>query len=261
MFFSTSLISCSKDNDDSGQIIEGVNVNTGKRLLELQLGYSYNGGLHPACNFKVEYDSKGRMNKILFERSEYEYNKESGKYNYYYTGELSEVAFIDYDLRVLKIYSYDYSWGKKSSKTFSFVLNEDGYISQIGTCFMKYDPKGYLIGVEAPKGISTLVFDSNDLIKASVSSLNKGNIVLYYISYENVDNQGDLYVKINHDEKEYVKSLDINDIVCLIAYQSGLFGKVAKSIIHLKSKQQASLFLDYKDRVYSYDCVMTFICE
>lgn len=266
------IVACGGDGDDnengSNQNVDGVNITTGKRLSELRLEYD-ESGIIPLI-YKVEYDSKGRINKILFKKIEYNYDNET----FYYTGDFSLIASIDYDLRVVNCYD---PYRPDFSKIYGCVLNEDGYVSQIGTCTLNYDSNGYLVGVEQPKGIGTLTYTYNDLVKASVSNLVKGNITLFYVSYGNLEGQGDLFFNIlrTDDKKREDKgwgniinvillrttNLGITDIAYLIAYQSGLFGKVAKTFISLKSKRESTSLLDYKDNKYSYRLKMTFVCE
>ena len=129
---------------------------------------------------------------------------------------------------------------------------------------MQYDSKGYLIGVEEPRGISSLAYDGNDLIKASVTTFRKGKIYLYYVTYGNDDNQGDLYVKIRYAEQDLSEILKYPNYVGLIAYQAGLFGKVAKSFIQLKSKDKTnSVFeiINESNSKNSYTFNLTFIYE
>ncbi len=251
--------SCGGDDPENGssQNVDCVNVTTGKRLSELRLEYENMNKL--PLIYKAEYDSKGRINKILFKEIDSKYDKEKKEYISYYTGEFSLIALIDYDLRVVNCYNpYDSSF----SKIFGCVLNEDGYVSQIGTCTLNYDSNGYLVGVEQPKGVGALSYTNNDLVKASVSDLIKGNITMYYVSYGNLENQGDLFINIlRTDDKKRTTNLGITDMAYLIAYQSGLFGKVAKTFISLNSKSESTSLLDYKDDKYSYSIKMTYVCE
>ena len=253
------IVACGGDDSENGSSknVEGVNVTTGKRLSEFRLEDENKNNL--PLIYKAEYDSKGRISKILFKKIESEYDKEKKEYIPYYTGEFSLIALIDYDLRVVNCYNpYESSF----SKIFGCVLNEDGYVSQIGTCTLNYDSNGYLVGVEQPKGIGALAYTNNDLVKASVSDLIKGNITMYYVSYGNLENQGDLFIKIlRTDDKKKATNLGITDMAYLIAYQAGLFGKVAKTFISLNSKSESISLLDYKDDKNSYNVKMIFVCE
>lgn len=237
---------------ESTKKADGVNVVVGKKLMELKVMDNSNSGL---AHYKVEYDSKGRMSKIIgeyFKTDYFEFDWWSPDYvvindniKYYPTGEYTELATIDYDLRIVTLFL------SKSKIWYNFTLNNDGYISQIGTTVLNYDSNGYLTGVDEVKGISTLVYDSNDLIKASVSKIADGNLSLYYITYGNQDNEGDLYIKVKRsdDKKNYDNALwkiDDKDAICLIAYQSGLFGKVSKSVLHLRNKNEAQALLGYE---------------
>lgn len=253
------IVACGGDDNENGSSknVDGVNVTTGKRLSELRFEYGDEyGNVALPLVYKAEYDSKGRINKILFKDIEYKYDKEKKEYIPNYIGEFSAIAIIDYDLRVVKIFDINDS---KYSESYGFVLNENGYVSQIGACTLNYDSNGYLVGVERPKGIGDLFYTNNDLVKASLSNLIKGNITLYYVSYGNLENQGDLFLNILRSNM----TIHFNkaDIAYLIAYQSGLFGKVAKTFIPLNSKSESTVLLDYKDSKYSYSFKMTFICE
>ena len=253
---SISMIgACGGDNEiESGNKIDGVNVIAGKKLLELRIESDTFYNRLPYC-YIVEYDTKGRINRISYKLTNSKYDEEKGEYVNEYSGELYEIAFIDYDLKVLKVLkSY-------TPISIGFDLNEKGYISRIGSCTMKYDEKGYLIGVDAPKGISSLVYDANDLIKASVADLNRGNIFLYYVTYDNINSQGDLIINIRNAEYGGSNFWDFSNVTCLIAYQSGLFGNVAKSFIHLNSKSNTSSIIGYKDDKTNYSLKLSFKYE
>ena len=249
----TALVACGgNDENESGKIVDGVNVTTGKKLLEVIMekdGF-------PTMKYKMIYDSIGRISKILF------IVPERGKT---YSEITYEKLLIDYELRVVKILHIGYY---NSYYSYGFILNEDGFVSQLGTCTMKYNSKGYLVDVEEPNVINTLTFDGNDLIEASVSNMRHGNMTLYYATYGNIDNQGDLYFSIKRDIKPYIEGNDYdwlvinkNVIPFFLIYQSGLFGKVNERVMNFKNKNVASSLIDYVDNVYSYSFKMTFISE
>ena len=50
------MVACGDDNDNGSGKIDGVNVTNGKRLIQI--------GDNPA-GLKIEYDTKGRINRIL----------------------------------------------------------------------------------------------------------------------------------------------------------------------------------------------------
>lgn len=243
------MVACGGDDDNgSGKKVDGVNVTNGKRIKEVY--YHYNNTKNLA--FKVEYDTKGRITSILFNGRHYDYNQKI------YVEDFYEVAKIDYDLRALKVYDSDYT-GK--SDVLGFALNESGFISQIGTCTLKYDSKGYLIGVDEPRGISTLAYDANDLIKASVTTFRKGKMYLYYVTYGNDDSQGDLYINIRYADHDLSEIRKLVDYVGLIAYQAGLFGRVSKSFMNLKDRDEASSLFEFQNDRKSESIKLTFIYE
>jgi hypothetical protein len=209
----------------------------------------------PTMKYKMIYDSIGRISKILF------IVPERGKT---YSELTYERVIIDYELRVVKILDIGYY---NSYYYYGFNLNEDGFVSQLGTCTMKYNSKGYLVDVEEPNVINTLTFDGNDLIEASVSNMKYGSLTLYYATYGNIDNQGDLYFSIKRDDKQYYYGDDYYNIIsrnvipCFLIYQSGLFGKVNERVMNFKNKNVASSLIDYIDNRYSYSFKMTFISE
>ena len=130
---------------------------------------------------------------------------------------------------------------------------------------MNYDSNGYLTGVKELQTIGSFAYNSNELIKASISSLYKNEMSLFYISYGNEDNQGDIYINIQqtgNTKSHNSLLLDISDIAVFMAYQSGLFGKVGKTFIHLQSKSELSSLFGYNsDNGISSNGKMTFICE
>lgn len=255
------MVACGGDDEEddngSGVIIDGVNVINGKKLVGLEI-YSDEDPSSLSLNVKIEYDSKGRMSKILFEQYTIDYDVNTNTYKQYFSGNFKEYASIDYELRVISLKSY-------YNKSYNYSLNKDGYISQIGTCILEYNENGYLTGVNQTSGISTLAYDANDLLKASVSQLSMGNISLYYVSYDNVDNEGNLFVRVKRtDDKRSFSRIDERDVVCFIAYQSGLFGKVCKSVVNVTNKSEASALFDYDNndsKNYSLSGKIVFHCE
>lgn len=250
------MVSCGGDDDNSGSgaIVDGVNVINGKKLVGLEIDADNSSS---PINVRIDYDSKGRMSKILFEKVKFD----KQTYKYYLTGEFEEYASVDYELRIvsLKLDSYNYS-----HMSYHYSLNNDGYISQIGTCILDYNQSGYLTGVNETRGISTLAYEANDLLKASVSELSLGNIALYYVTYDNVDNEGTLFVRVKRTDDKKKSSIDVKDVICFVAYQSGLFGKVCKSVVNVTSKSEAYALFDYdnnEDKNYSLSGKIVFHCE
>jgi len=215
------LVACG-DSDDNGKtkIIDGTNVSQGKKLVELYLNPDniYSSIRH----YKVEYDSKGRLSKLL-------------KGN-------SVILQMDYDFRVITIEpesSYRRQYG--------FALNKDGYISLIGKATINYDENGYLTGIDDLKESSLYAYnDDNEFIKAAVSPISSGNMRLFFVTYGNQQNNGDIYVRVSRTY-EAGKSVDISDhaVMYFVAYQAGLFGKVTNTVINLKSKNEVNALFDY----------------
>lgn len=257
MVLSLPIVFACGNDDDSGKIVDGVYVAPGKKLVELQL----KGDNDPdPLIFKAEYDSKGRLTKMCYRKIEPKYDSETQNYVYVY-GEDVNMAIIDYDFRIVRVFG---TFNPNYVRTYDFILNEEGYISQIGECVLNYDSNGYLTGVKELNTIGSFAYNSNELIKASISSLYKNEMSLYYISYGNEVNQGDIYINIQQtdDRKSRYLSPDLSDIAVFIAYQSGLFGKVGKTFIHLQSKSELSSLVGFNnDYGFSVNGKMTFICE
>jgi len=245
------VVACGGDDESSSRkIVDGVNVPTGKKLVELRLAYENNSREEVPDVYTVEYDSKGRLSKVMHKKKSY----------YEYTGEILTAATIDYDLKSVKIYSptqADKFW------SYGFTLNDDGYVSKIGPCTLTYDSNGFLTGVEDTKGFSSLVYDGSDLIKASVSNFSNVNVSMYFVSYENLNNEGDLLINIQRNDEKFSNGsgLDNDNIVTLIAYQSGLFGRVSKTFINLKSRSEMSTLVGYKSSRRNMNGRITFVCE
>lgn len=256
------MVSCGGDEEDddngSGVNIDGVNVINGKKLVGLEIYDEEKSSL--PMNFKIEYDSKGRMSKILVEQIAYDY--ENNTYKPYLSGKFMECASIDYDLRVISFRWNSYS---RYQKSYNYSLNKDGYISQIGTCMLNYNQDGYLTEVNQTSGISTLAYEANDLLKASVSQMSMGNMSLYYVTYNNIENEGNLFVRVKRtDDKRIYSRIDERSVYSFIAYQSGLFGKVCKSVVNVTNKNEAYALFDYDNNDkndYSSSGKIVFHCE
>lgn len=245
----TMMVSCGGENETDGgdKNIDGVNVVSGKRMTELNL-YESKDDSEPSSVYKMEYDSKGRLTKLLVEQWESSmYGSGNGKYR---SGKYTDLATIDYELRVITIY---FNTTSSSKMMFGFSLNKDGFISQIGECSFNYDTNGYLIGVENPKGIGTLVYDNNELVKAMTSHFSNGRTSLYYITYGNVNDKGELYtlVKRTNTDRTSTPFKNFESVIGFIAYQSGLFGKVVKVVYNLKDKNDATQLFKYSSDNYN----------
>lgn len=252
---SFGMVACGSDDDgssNSGSVVDGVNVASGKKLVELKYA-NINSNHNFEVSLKIKYDSKGRMTQILQEGLEWDNQSEK----YYSTGKYNEVAKIDYDFRIISIpnpYPDSYSYYRDGS--YSFSLNENGYVSQIGRCHLSYDSNGYLKEVSDPWNASNLVYEGNDLLKASVSPFSGGNVTLYYVTYGNTDKQGNLYINVKRtDSKDkYTWSeMGPSQMLSLLAYQAGMLGKVTKSCLHLKDSKEASAIFDYENSAHSAD--------
>ena len=254
---STALIACSGDGEnESGKKVDGVNVTTGKKLKELKLigDYEDKHSEHGFLNegiithvYNLEYDSKDRLIRI---KGRNQRNPEND----------GTELLIDYDLRTM---TFIRKYGPKDTNTYNydFAINENGYISQLGVYNLRYNPKGYLVDVEGPEKIGSISYTEN-LVDASLLNLEYGKIALYYFTYDNNGNQGDLYFNIQcigrytyHAVSEYPV------IFSLIAYQSGLFGKVVESIFNLKNRNEATSLVSYFDEFATYNIKMIFIRE
>ena len=238
------ISSCGDDDDDNGtaKTDVGVNVVKGRKLIELNID--------SAIVFKVQYDSKGRMDKILRNRNSLDRVKEKDSIK----EEFIVIMEIDYDLRVFTIYDWDYNYSSWRNEyhpySFGFALNEDGFISLLGNNVLKYDSNGYLESVDSPEGLSTLSFNNDGYFKASISSMKAGQMKLYYATFGDRNKKGELYVSVSSTSQEkflligHPETFGYNRVLCLIAYQAGLFGKVSEGCFHFKDAKDASMFFD-----------------
>ena len=270
----TLLVSCGDDDNNNGETrnIDGVNVITGKKWVELTISSDDNNKLPYV--FNIKYDSKGRLSEI--------WGKEIAKNNNgdrkeYYTGEYVQIASIDYDLRIIKLLRRDFYNKNDLGSTYqldktynavNFSLNNSGYISQIGSSILNYDTYGYLIGVNEPKAIITTGYENNELIKSATSYITKGFMSLYYVSYGEIDNKGDLYIRVRQDSSndpyyssDYYYEFRNLDIAVLVAYQAGLLGKVSKTMLHLKNNSGNNAMIDYDFKNHTSKGKISFVCQ
>ena len=240
------MVACGgDDNDASNQsnIVDGFNINTGRKLLRLNIigsqddiTYYYNYGKlnkkDVQSEFNIEYDSKGRLSKVIITYPSYSEIVSN-----------QEVLKIDYDLKVISVGSL-YS----NVMNFNFTLNKHGYISQFGNYSCTYDSYGYLTGVESIKDIWTLAYDEGELIKSAVNNLR--SIQLYYFFYGEDNNNGDLLFYMNNSSTERYRDLgrqqDLQAVLCYIAYQAGLFGKITTHCTYLTKSNAASAIFNKK---------------
>lgn len=255
------VMACSdSDEKKESSIVDGVNVVNGKKLIELLMYDEDNYYLYPnACSYKLEYDTKGRINKLLIKRGVYYKSKDSLSFD----NDYEEFASIDYDLKMLI----------RDQVMYPFSLNKDGYISQIGTSFLTYDKNGYLSGVDEVDGIGQLVFEEDKLLKATISEYSNNNTSLFYVLSGDDDAQGELYIRINNTTSNHGIKTPIGNhffgspsacrraIPTFIAYQAGLFGKVSKTVLNLTSEKDKQLILNYIKDGKSTNYKVFFKCE
>lgn len=240
------VVACSSDDSKGSSKIDDVNVINGKKLVKLGFSSTYSG----TQVYKIDYDNKGRLSEISSGSIKYQENESQQMVPY--DTVYSQIASIHYDTQVVSI-----PFGNKS-ESFSFSLNDKGYISRIGGCTLTYDSQGYLNTVDEGKRFATLYYDSNDFIKASISKL-VGGVALYYVPYANSVDEGILYIRVQHsDEGSFRSNIDRQDICVFIAYQAGLLGQVTKTVLNLKDPNEAKAVFEY-DGGYSESGEITFV--
>ena len=217
------LTSCGGDDDGTSSVIDGVNVYNGKKLTRLEV---------PKNSFRVFYDSKGRLTNVVWTHKIRIY--ENGKYS---EAEVN-IMRIDYDFRIVSI-SNAYS-----SANYMFSLNDKGYISQIGNCSCSYDSYGYLTRVENVKEIWSLVYNEGELIKSLVNSLKYGDMEIYYMFYGESKDSGELIFYMNSEKENGIGDKPEQAVMCFIAYQSGLFGKITNHCTYLSRSNETSAVLE-----------------
>ena len=247
------MVSCGGDDDsvtepNNSEIIDGVNVPKGKKLVQLK--YVMQNSI---WSFIVKYDSKGRLSQI---NSKFKFDTDEKE------GEEFELAKIDYDTQTIV--------NSSSSKKYHFSLNSNGYISQIGLCTLDYTPNGYLKEVNDNRGIGSIIYNEDDIIKASVSKLTSDNISLYYFYYGEDQEKGEMIFNIERDpiftNYRLVDWDYLTEILCGIAYTSGLFGKNVKRCITLKDSNKDAVFTYNQLEGASYnmkerESMYRFVCE
>lgn len=255
------MIACS--NDDSKGTSKksgGVNVINGKKVVELSFFPGNNR--HLPDIYKIDYDSKGRLSKISYEKIlKDEYNSEKKEW---VAVDVKNVEYVkvDYDLKVVTILLNDNY--PDYPESFTFSLNDDGYISRIGQCIFSYDSFGYLKNVDELKSIGTLYYDSNyDFVKASVSKFVDSNMALYYVPYTSTAEEGIMHVHVKHSDDEYNRNHDIGkkDICFFIAYQAGLLGKVTQTVLYVKDRNEATAMFEYNTDKKVISGRITFVCK
>ena len=208
-------------------------MNNGKKLTRLEILPQTSSSTTTDYNYKlrVVYDSQGRISSVIWANGQ---KYESGKY----VENEVELMRIDYDLRLVNIYN------GSSSLKYLFSLNDKGYISQIGNCSCTYDSYGYLTGVENITEIWSLVYNEGELIKSLISKLKNGNMVLYYMFYGENSSTGELMFYMNGEKYEDYGRNVIQAVMCFIAYQSGLFGKITNHCRYLSKSNETSAVLE-----------------
>lgn len=249
MVLSICIVSCGgDDNDDGGnssggektsdsgyKLVDGVNVANGKKIKELRIKV-IGEGIH---SYSMDYDAKGRLHKIYTYSSNTPY----------------EIASFDYDLRTATIMKINYI----------FTLNDAGFISQIGFYTLNYNSDGYLIGVDQPYGNSSLLYANNDLTKALTVNFNANRTTTYFCHYGQDTTNGELVIFVNSSsplkKRVYEESGYQAKVISLIAYQSGLLGKIVKQCLYLKDSSETSALFEYHRERDETEIRFSFVCE
>lgn len=217
------IVACGDDdNNEANSKVEGVNVPKGKRLAEVEVYTKYLPDV-----YKIKYDSEGRLSKILYmEKVRVNY------YDYQYSGVLSELASIDYEMREITALI------DNKQITFNYTLNQEGYFSQIGPWTMNYDENGYLIGVDSKERTSRLTYVDGDVLKLKEDIFLTGMVKYFYVNYGD-KSRGNLFIEVrrSYDDENYAcRDIYITPgkAVGFIAHQAGLFGKVVKTYLRVR---------------------------
>ncbi len=256
------LTACGGDDvDGSTQIVDGVNVNNGKKITNLTISQDY-----PEYNakveylFKIEYDSKGRLSRILCTAKEYNNGNVIGNNEDNYIPMIK----IDYDFRMIQVYNLS----NGNATGHSFTLNDQGYIAQIANVACRYNSDGYLTNVDNVNDMWNLAYDNNDIVK-SLSTLTSGKTKLYIYSYGK-SNNGELIFNMTSEKKSSINSLysnkwnqGVHSVGALIAYQAGLFGKISKHCSYLSSSSETNAIFNRNNDSSSNNLMLKcrFVCN
>ena len=75
---SVGFVSCGGDDDNNGSgIVDGVNVNNGKKLTRLEIQPQTSSNTTPDYKLRVMYDSNGRLSNVVWTNGQ---KYENGKY-------------------------------------------------------------------------------------------------------------------------------------------------------------------------------------
>ena len=103
LLMSLCFVSCGGDDDGSNsKVVDGVNVNTGRKLVQLYIDDVY--------KLRIDYDMKGRLSKVIQINSRYENGEQ--------VDVATDILNVDYDFKLI---SYNY-YNRKFDYMFS--LNE-----------------------------------------------------------------------------------------------------------------------------------------
>ena len=233
------IAACGSDDNGTSQKVDDVNVINGKKIVALS--FSEKASLNP--DYKISYDNEGRLSKI--------FHIEEDTILYY-----KEIANIDYNMRVVTLPIRSYY------QSFSFSLNDDGYISRIGKYILTYDQHGYLTTIDEGTSLGNIEYYEDDFLKASISELT-GGVALYYVPYANTASKGELYIRINlsDDKPNTHHRKNMKDICVFIAYQAGLLGKVSKTVLNIKDADEGFVSYEYDKDMWHESGKFTYVCE
>lgn len=215
------LLNCGDNDDTKSEVIDGVHVVKGRKLV-------YVSDSTEGLLTNIFYDNNNRINKIVT----------AG------WGNAISTLDIDYDDRAFRV-RYDYNFNGKTETyemIYNFALNSQGYISQIGNTKYIYDSDGFLINIEKKKDIWTFMYQNDDLVQFKDCFKASKDSLLYMLTYEN-NTSYYMVAPINKLKDKELWSLGI------VAYHSGLFGRTTKHFQYLRESDSGTAnFKEFNSR-------------
>ena len=256
LLMTLSFFSCGGDDDGgNSKVVDGVNVNTGRKLVRLDIKDPDN--LENVYKLKIDYDTKGRLSKVILTNN---YYYENGKW--VEKDAALELLNMDYDFKLINFKIIYFKEWRNIEYNYKFSLNDKGYISQIGDCNCTYDSYGYLIGADGDRYIWTLAYSEGELVKSQVKSLVKDNVSIYYMFYGEDSDKGELVFRMKAPYKGYMNTHAYQGVLCFIAYQAGLFGKMTNHCTYLSKSNETSAFFqkenEQDDNTIDVHCTFKF---
>lgn len=238
-----TLLACGGDSDsDNPNIVDGVRVTNGRKLMKFRVSGRQNKYLDFRHAFALSYDTQNRINSIS-----QIYYKDDGSIH-----SEKEVIQIDYERKLLFN-----NISHKDKKIYNFMTSEKGLVTKIGPYYLSYDETGNLSSLIG-EDVFSLMYVNNQLTGYMNiwKDIQKNYNIYDYSDYGDAD--FNFAVSLNEDQ---IKEFDSYDCLLVVAIQSGLFGNIPEIFRLMSQRNKSTVHIDLPNSILKEGITCEFYYE